>query len=63
MILVLVSLVLSGIALRLAVSSEWGWGVGVFLALIPPGLTFLLGLYGLLGGALFLGALFKASAR
>lgn len=58
-----ISLALSGITFWLAQSCNWHWGTGLFLAAMPPLLAFLLGIYGLLGGAMFVGALFKAAAK
>ena len=42
---------------------EWHWGVALFLAAVPIAMSFLFGMYGLLGSALFVGALYKAGAR
>jgi hypothetical protein len=58
-----ISLVLSAMAFWLSQSCNWHWSLGLFLAAIPPLLAFALGIYGLLGGALFLGSLFKAAAK
>ena len=38
-------------------------GAAVCLALVPLGLTLLFGMMGLLGSALYVGGLYKASAR
>jgi hypothetical protein len=50
------------LAFRVSAGMGWHWVVGLLLALIPLGATLLLGIIGLLGSALFVGALYKASA-
>jgi hypothetical protein len=62
----IIALVLSvGLAVmvfRLAIGGfGWHWSVGVLLASVPVVATFFFGIVGLLGSALFVGALYKAS--
>jgi hypothetical protein len=62
----IIALVLSvGLAImvfRLAIGGfGWHWAVGVLLASVPVVATFFFGIVGLLGSALFVGALYKAS--
>jgi hypothetical protein len=58
----LIPLGLGVLAFRVSSGLGWHWVVGTLLALIPLGATLLLGIIGLLGSALFVGALYKASA-
>jgi hypothetical protein len=58
----LIPLALGVMVFRLSSSMGWHWFVGLLLALIPLGATLLMGIIGLLGSALFVGALYKASA-
>lgn len=60
-------LILPGIALalgfmlyRLAVGNDWHWAAGAVLALMPLGFTLVLGIYGLLISAVFVGGVYKA---
>jgi hypothetical protein len=54
---------LAVLVFRLSVGGfGWHWAVGLLLAAIPVAATFFFGLIGLLGAALFVGALYKASA-
>ncbi len=54
---------LAMLTFRLAVGGfGWHWAVGLLLAVVPVAVTFFFGLIGLLGAALFVGALYKASA-
>jgi hypothetical protein len=46
---------------RLSLSMGWHWGLAIVLGLIPVVATFFFGLIGLLGAALFVGALYKAT--
>ena len=62
-VLLLIALVLGAGVFRLSTSMGWHWGLAVVLALIPPVATFFLGVLGLLGSALFVGGLYKATAR
>ena len=57
-----IALVLGFMLYRLAVGNDWHWGFGVFLALMPLGFTFVLGIYGLLISAVFVGGVYKATA-
>ena len=64
--LAIIALVLSvGLAVmvfRLAIGGfGWHWAVGVLLGSVPVVATFFFGIVGLLGSALFVGALYKAS--
>ena len=62
-VLLLIALILGAGAFRLSTSMGWHWGLAVVLALIPVVATFFLGVLGLLGSALFVGGLYKATAR
>jgi hypothetical protein len=57
-----IALVLGFMLYRLAVGNDWHWGFGVLLALMPLGFTLVLGIYGLLISAVFVGGVYKASA-
>ncbi len=59
----LIVLILSVLVFRVTTGMGWNWGLALCLALIPIGATLLFGIIGLLGSALFVGALYKASAR
>lgn len=61
--LLLIAFVLGGVKFRLSISVNWHWGLAIFLALIPVVATFFLGMMGLLGSALFVGGLYKATAN
>lgn len=61
-ILLLIALGLGFLAFRLAHGMDWHWSVGLTLALIPIALTFFMGIFGLLGSAVFVGGLYKAAA-
>ena len=55
--------VILGIAVfRLSLSMGWHWALAIFLAAIPIAGTFFLGIIGLLASAVFVGALYKATA-
>ena len=58
----IIPLSLGVLAFRVSSGMGWHWVVGLLLALIPLGATLLFGIIGLLGSALFVGALYKASA-
>ena len=57
-----IALVLGFMLYRLAVGNDWHWSIGALLALMPLGFTLLLGIYGLLISAVFVGGVYKASA-
>lgn len=57
-----IALVLGVMLYRLAVGNDWHWGVALVLALMPLGFTLVLGIYGLLASAVFVGGCYKASA-
>jgi hypothetical protein len=61
-IYLLVGLALGAMVFRLSIGSGWHWAVGLLLGLIPIAATFFLGLIGLLGAGLFVGALYQATA-
>jgi hypothetical protein len=44
-------------------SMDWHWSLCVILAAIPVVASFLFGVYGLLGSAMYVGGLYKASAK
>jgi hypothetical protein len=58
----LIALGLGAIVYQSAAGMDWHWGVSVPLALSPLAATFLFGVYGLFGSAIFVGAFYKASA-
>ncbi len=60
-VILLVAVGLGVLVFRLAWSQGWHWGLGLLLALLPVAVTFFFGILGLLGSALFVGALYKAS--
>jgi hypothetical protein len=62
-VLLLVAAALGVAVFRLGVGLDWPWWLAGLLALAPPAMTLLLGLYGLLGSALAVGAMYQASAR
>jgi hypothetical protein len=62
LLFLLIPLGLGVLAFRVSSGMGWHWVVGILLALIPLGATLLFGIVGLLGSALFVGALYKASA-
>lgn len=57
-----IGLVFSVVVYNLAVGMDWHWGFAVFLALVPIGAAVFMGIFGVIGSALFVGAMFKASA-
>jgi hypothetical protein len=57
-----IALVLGFLLVRLAVGNDWHWAVGLVLALFPLGFTLVLGIYGLLVSAVFVGGVYKATA-
>ncbi|HSQ55755.1 MAG TPA: hypothetical protein VLM40_08410 [Gemmata sp.] len=61
-VLLSVALLLGFFAYHLSYHMEWHWGVGGFLALVPLAATFFLGIFGLLGSAVFVGSLYRASS-
>lgn len=58
----LVAAVLGIMAFRAAMTIGLGWGVALMFGVIPIAATFLLGVIGLLGSAVMVGGLYKASA-
>ena len=60
--LLIIALVLGALAFRLSSTMGWHWALGLFLALLPFAASLLLGIIGLLGSAVFVGALYRASA-
>ena len=56
-----VALFLGVLVFRLSMGMSWPWGLALLLALIPPVATFFLGIIGLLGSALYVGAMYKAA--
>lgn len=58
----LVPIVLGILAFRVSAELGWHWFVCLLFALIPLGATLLFGVIGLLGSAVFVGGLYKASA-
>jgi hypothetical protein len=56
-----VALGLSVMVFRLASGNGWHWTLALFLALIPLGFTFFLGIIGLLLAGVFVGAAYKAA--
>lgn len=57
-----IALVLGFMLYRLAVGNDWHWTIGLFFALVPLGFTLVLGIYGLLISAVFVGGVYKATA-
>ena len=55
------ALVLGFMLFRLAAGNGWHWALGLFLALVPLGLTLGIGTYGLLFSAAVVGAAYKAN--
>lgn len=55
------ALVLGFMLFRLAAGNGWHWAMGLFLALVPLGLTLVIGMYGLLLSAAVVGAAYKAN--
>lgn len=62
-LLLLIVLVLGVMAFRVTADMGWHWGASIFFGLVPLGITLLFGMIGLLASALFVGGLYKASAR
>jgi hypothetical protein len=58
----LVPIVLGVLAFRVSSGIGWHWVVCLLFALIPLGTTLIFGVIGLLGSAVFVGGLYKASA-
>jgi hypothetical protein len=61
-VILFVALVLSVLAFRVTAGMGWHWSAAVFFALVPLAATYFLGIIGLLGSAVFVGGLYKASA-
>ncbi len=57
-----VAVVLGIMAFRAAMTIGLGWGVALLFGIIPIAATFVLGVIGLLGSAVMVGGLYKASA-
>ena len=57
-----VALLLGFMLYRLATGNDWPRGFALFLALCPLGFTLVLGIYGLLISAVFVGGVYKATA-
>jgi hypothetical protein len=55
--------VLGFLAFRVCRSMEWHWSIAVVAGLIPLAGSLFCGLYGLMGSALFVGGLYKATTR
>ena len=58
----LIPVVLGVLAFRVAAGMGWHWLTAVIFGLVPLAATFFLGVIGLLGSAVFVGGLYKASA-
>jgi hypothetical protein len=61
-IYLLIGFFLDVAAFRLLIHLGLHWAVSLALAALPPVATFFFGLFGLLGSALFVGALYKAAS-
>ncbi|MCI0704726.1 MAG: hypothetical protein L0241_27025 [Planctomycetia bacterium] len=57
----LIAVVLGVMVFRLSSGNGWHWSAGLFLAAIPIAFALFLGIIGLLIGAVFVGALYRAS--
>jgi len=62
MILLAVSLVFAFLVYMLAAGMDWPKWMAVLLALVPVGAVLFAGIFGFLGAALFVGAMYKASS-
>lgn len=59
----LIVIVLSAMAFRATIGMGWHWASALCLALAPLALAYFFGILGLLGSAMYVGGLYKASAR
>lgn len=58
----LIAVIFAVLVFRLAVGMDWHWGFAACLAAVPLGATFFMGAFGLIGSAMFVAAMYKASA-
>jgi len=61
-VVMLIALVLAVLVFKLSSDMDWHWGVGIFLAAIPLAASYFLGIFGVIGSAMFVGAMFKAAS-
>lgn len=57
-----IAIVFAVLVFRLAAGMSWHWAFAAFLAAVPLGATFFMGAFGLIGSAMFVAAMYKASA-
>ena len=61
-ILLLPAAILGFLTFQLAVGMNWHIAVALILALVPIAATFFMGVFGFVGGAMFVGMMYRASS-